>query len=235
MSFFHNGNCLSLTRPVWLFRLINTFNRDPHDVFQGDTSKAGKKRGSLGSKANSALTNGLLILPIHRYMIKEKVYAPAKGSKLHRCPSSDWINTYSRFRVDNTASIGSGHAAQVAGSMWLQQAKTEQPTTDQHKSLLAASAAQTSAVDDIVFGEEGAAAHAVYDNLRTTLPTALASTADSLVCHLFPNACHASPHHHCILHGFLQNLFAHRLYLRQQCCTNMQHLAINTSNHAVVP
>ena len=72
MSFFHSGNCLSLTLPVWLFRLINTFNRDPHDVFQGDTSKAGEKGGSLGSKANSALTGGLLTLPIHRYMIKEK-------------------------------------------------------------------------------------------------------------------------------------------------------------------
>ena len=34
--------CL-LTLPVWLFTLINTFNRDPHDVFQGDTSKAGEK------------------------------------------------------------------------------------------------------------------------------------------------------------------------------------------------
>ena len=111
-----------------------------------------------------------------------KVYAPGKGCKLHRCPSSDWTNTYSRFRFDNTASIGSGHEAQVAGSLWLQQAKAEQPTTDQRKPLLATSAAQTSAVDGIVSGEEGAAAHAVYNSLRTTLLTALASTADSPVC-----------------------------------------------------
>ena len=55
-------------------------------------------------------------------------------------------------------------------------------SSQQHKPLLAASAAQTSAVNGILPGQEGAAAHAVYDSLRTTLPTALASTADSPVC-----------------------------------------------------
>lgn len=66
--------------------------------------------------------------------------------------------------------------------MSLQQTKAEQPATDQQEALPAASAAQTSAVEGTVSGEEGAAAHAVYDSLRTALPTALASTADSPVC-----------------------------------------------------
>ena len=49
-----------------LFRLINTFNRESQRVVHV------KNGGSLWSKANFALTGGLLTLPIHRYMIKEK-------------------------------------------------------------------------------------------------------------------------------------------------------------------
>ena len=199
---------LSLSISV-LFRLISTFNNDTHDVFQGDTSVANEKwsisweQGKLCSDWWFAdPSTG----PIHGSMIKakqmyqERVQSNVVPTQLPQFSSRPTPPAIPGLTAQ-TASIGSGHEAQASGSVLLQHSKAEQPVTDQHKALPAASAAQSSAVEGTVSGEEGGAAHTMYQCLRTSLPRpeALASTAESPVCLWFSNACHASPHHRCIL------------------------------------
>lgn len=195
MCLYHNGNCLSLSIPVCAFRLINVYNADSHDVFQGD--RQGGEKWRIAWKQGELCSDWWFADPsnsqIHDQGLAE---APRKGSKLRRPKATALVSTgptpaAGSGLTTQTASIGSGcHEVEAAGSVLLQQDKAEQPATDQHKAPPLASAASSSAVEGTVSGQEGTAAQRVYESLRTALPaalptalpTALASTADSPVC-----------------------------------------------------
>ncbi|KAL3130118.1 hypothetical protein ABBQ38_008433 [Trebouxia sp. C0009 RCD-2024] len=175
-----------------LSKLINVYNADSHDVFQGD--RQGGEKWRIAWKQGELCSDWWFADPsnsqIHDQGLAE---APRKGSKLRRPKATALVSTgptpaAGSGLTTQTASIGSGcHEVEAAGSVLLQQDKAEQPATDQHKAPPLASAASSSAVEGTVSGQEGTAAQRVYESLRTALPaalptalpTALASTADS--------------------------------------------------------
>ena len=154
MCLYHNDNCLSLSIPLCAFRLISHFNNDRHDVFQGDV--LGGEKWRISWEQGKLCSDWWFADPsnsqIHDQGLAE---APRKGSKLRRLKATAPVSTgptppAGPGLTTQTASIGSGcHEGEAAGSMSLQQDKAEQPATDQHKALPFASAAQSSARQEV--------------------------------------------------------------------------------------